>query len=91
MASEDLKAVPEQVEKWRAAMGFANSLARDGWHGKDVVDAEKAVGDDPQGSAVAEETVPDDRRTRRHFSDAFKRALIEQSLQPGAWDVGGTR
>ena len=49
----------------------------------DVVDAEKTEGNDPQGSALTEQTVPDGRRARRHFSDAFKRALIEQSLQPG--------
>lgn len=64
-------------------MGFADSLARGGWHEKAVVDAEKTEGNDPQGSALTEQTVPDGRRTRRHFSDAFKRALIEQSLQPG--------
>jgi hypothetical protein len=52
-------------------MGFADSLARDGWHEKDVVDAERTVGDDPQGSAVAEETVPRGRRPSPHFSDAF--------------------
>ena len=34
-------------------MGSADSLARDGWHEKDVVDAEKTVGDDPQGSDSA--------------------------------------
>ena len=64
-------------------MGFADSLARGGWHEKAVVDAEKTEGNDPQGSALTEQTVPDGRRARRHFSDAFKRALIEQSLQPG--------
>ena len=64
-------------------MGFADSLARGGWYEKDVSHAEKTVDDDPQGSALTEQTVPDGRRTRRHFSDAFKRALIEQSLQPG--------
>ena len=64
-------------------MGSADGFVRDGWYEKAVVDAEKRVGDDPQGSALTEQTVPDGRRTRRHFSDAFKRALIEQSLQPG--------
>ena len=59
-------------------MGFADSLARGGWHEKAVVDAEKTEGNDPQGSALTEQTVPDGRRARRHFSDAFKRALIEQ-------------
>lgn len=64
-------------------MGSADSFVRDGWHRKAVVDAEKTVGDNPQGSAVTEQEVPSGRRTRRYFSDAFKRALIEQSLQPG--------
>lgn len=64
-------------------MGSADGFVRDGWHGKAVVDAEKTVGDDPQGSAVTEQALPSGRRTRRYFSDAFKRALIEQSLQPG--------
>jgi len=63
-------------------MGSADDFVRDGWHEKAVVDAEKTVGDDPQGSAVTEQAVPSGRRTRRYFSDAFKRALIEQSPQP---------
>ncbi len=64
-------------------MGFADSLARGGWYEKAVVDAEKTVGNDSLESALTEPAVPSGRRTRRHFSDAFKRALIEQSLQPG--------
>jgi len=64
-------------------MGSADSFVRDGWHRKAVVDAEKTVGDDSLESALTEQAVPSGRRTRRYFSDAFKRALIEQSLQPG--------
>jgi len=36
-------------------MGSADDFVRDGWHEKAVVDAEKTVGDDPQGSAVTEQ------------------------------------
>ena len=64
-------------------MGSADGFVREGWHGKAVVDAEKTVGDDSLESALTEQAVPSGRRTRRYFSDAFKRALIEQSLQPG--------
>jgi len=46
-------------------MGFADSLARGGWYEKDVSHAEKTVDDDPQGSALTEQTVPDGRRTAR--------------------------